>query len=37
MNALLRDGFLPYQFTYDQVTSSPVEVVATTARALGLG
>ena len=35
MNALLADGFLPYQFTYDQVTLSPLEVVAATRRALG--
>jgi len=35
-NALLRDGYLPYQFTYDQVTASPAEVVATTAGALEL-
>ena len=37
INALLTDGFLPYQFTYDQVTLSPAEVVATTRGALGLG
>jgi len=35
-NALLRNGYLPYQFTYDQVTASPAEVVATTAGALEL-
>ena len=37
MNALLGDGYLPYQFTYDQVIQSPVSVVTTTGRALGLG
>ena len=35
-NALLHDGYQPYQFTYDQVTASPADVVATTAAALEL-
>ncbi len=34
MNALLADGFQPFQFTYRQVTEHGDEVVATTARAL---
>lgn len=34
MNALLADGFQPFQFTYRQVTEQGDEVVSTTARAL---
>lgn len=34
VNALLADGFLPYQFTYQQVVGEPEYVVATTTRAL---
>ncbi len=34
MNALLRDGLLPYQFTYDQVVGEPASVVAQTRDAL---
>ncbi|MGH9133258.1 MAG: hypothetical protein ACRDZZ_04920 [Ilumatobacteraceae bacterium] len=34
LNALILDGFWPIQFTYDQVTNEPVEVVATTRHAL---
>lgn len=34
MNALLDDGFRPYQFTYDHVVAQPQEVVAGTKRAL---
>ena len=34
MNQLLLAGFLPYQFTYRQVVSSPADVVATIAAAL---
>lgn len=33
-NALLADGFLPFQFTYAQVVASPAEVVNITAAAL---
>lgn len=33
-NALLRDGYRPYQFTYGQVVSEPGYVVAETTRAL---
>ena len=36
MNALMLDGFLPFQFTYRQVTELPDQVVATTANALDL-
>ncbi len=35
-NALLAKGFLPYQFTYEQVTTGPALVLATTRQALGL-
>jgi hypothetical protein len=35
MNALLIGGFVPLQFTYDQVTASPAEVLDQTRRALG--
>jgi very-short-patch-repair endonuclease len=35
MNALLAEGCLPYQFTYDQVTRSPAAVIETTRHALG--
>jgi hypothetical protein len=34
MNALVADGFRPYQFTYDHVVTHPREVVAVTERAL---
>ena len=34
MDALLADGFSPYQFTYDHVVSDPGDVVAVTRRAL---
>ncbi|HYN31340.1 MAG TPA: DUF559 domain-containing protein, partial [Ilumatobacteraceae bacterium] len=34
MNALVADGFSPYQFTYDHVVSDPDDVVAVTRRAL---
>ena len=34
MNALLADGFSPYQFTYRQVVEEPSQVVAATSRAL---
>ena len=34
MNALLADGFCPYQFTYDHVVSDPGDVLAVTRRAL---
>ena len=34
MNALLDDGFRPYQFTYDHVVSDPDGVLAVTRRAL---
>ncbi len=34
MNALITDGFRPYQFTYEQIVHEPTEVVAVTARAL---
>ncbi len=34
MNALLADGFQPYQFTYDHVVSDPDDVLAVTRRAL---
>ncbi len=34
MNALLRDGLLPYQFTYDQVVDEPASVVAQTRDAM---
>lgn len=34
LNALVADGFRPYQFTFDQVTDAPDEVVATTRLAL---
>ena len=34
MNALLRDGLLPYQFTYDQIVGDPESVVAETRAAL---
>lgn len=34
MNALVADGYQPYQFTYRQVTEQPDEVVASTSRAL---
>ena len=33
-NALLADGFAPYQFTYGQIVSGADYVVATTRRAL---
>jgi hypothetical protein len=33
-NALLADGFLPYQFTYEQIVVSPAAVVNVTAAAL---
>jgi hypothetical protein len=36
LNALLADGFAPYQFTFDQVTSCADHVVATTRLALDL-
>lgn len=35
-NALLADGFRPYQFTYEHVVAQRDYVVTTTARALGL-
>ena len=35
-NALLADGFKPYQFTYQHVVAERDYVVGTTARALGL-
>jgi hypothetical protein len=35
MNALVISGFVPLQFTYDQVTTRPAEVVAHTRMALG--
>ncbi len=35
LNALLLDGFVPFQFTYDQVTTQPATVVAQTRAALG--
>lgn len=35
-NALLAEGFRPYQFTYDHVTTTPGWVIATTRAALGL-
>jgi hypothetical protein len=34
LNALVLDGFRPIQFTYDQVTNEPDEVIATTRLAL---
>lgn len=34
LNALIADGFSPYQFTFDQVTTEPETVVATTRQAL---
>lgn len=34
INALLGDGYLPYQFTYQQVTTACEWVTAQTARAL---
>lgn len=34
VNALVADGFAPYQFTYDQVTTDPGMVIATVRRAL---
>jgi hypothetical protein len=34
LNALVLDGFAPYQFTYDQVVSTPETVVATVRSAL---
>ncbi len=34
LNALLTDGFRPYQFTYDQVVQRPGEVLETVQRAL---
>ena len=34
LNALIADGLAPYQFTFDQVTEQPDEVIATTRRAL---
>lgn len=34
MNALLADGFLPFQFTYDQVVHSESDVVGTVCNAL---
>lgn len=34
MNALLADGFRPFQFTYTQVVEQPAEVVATLRQAL---
>jgi very-short-patch-repair endonuclease len=34
MNALLADGFQPFQFTYRQVTEQADQVMATTAQAL---
>ncbi len=34
MNALMLDGFTPFQFTYDQVVSEPGAVVATVRLAL---
>lgn len=36
MNALIADGYRPYQFTYRQVVSEFVNVIATVTRALGL-
>jgi hypothetical protein len=35
LNALLLDGYVPMQFTYDQVTTRPAEVLAQTRAALG--
>jgi hypothetical protein len=35
LNALLIDGYLPLQFTYDQVTTRAADVLAQTCRALG--
>ena len=35
LNALLIDGYVPMQFTYDQVTTRPADVVAQTRVALG--
>jgi hypothetical protein len=34
MNALVIGGFVPLQFTYDQVTTSPAEILAQTRAAL---
>lgn len=34
MNALVADGFEPYQFSYDQIVGEPIEVVDVTRRAL---
>jgi hypothetical protein len=34
LNALIADGFSPYQFTFDQVTGEPDVVVRTTRQAL---
>ena len=34
INALVADGFVPYQFTYDQVVNQPEHVVADTDAAL---
>ena len=36
LNALLLDGLLPMQFTYDQVTIQPAEVLATLRHALAI-
>ena len=33
-NALMRDGFRPFQFTYGQVVSEPGYVIGTTRQAL---
>lgn len=34
MNALLRDGLLPYQFSYDQIVGEPASVIEATSAAL---
>ena len=34
LNALIADGFLPYQFVYEAIVDSPHDVIATTAAAL---
>lgn len=34
VNALMTDGYTPYQFTYDQLADDPASVVATTINAL---
>jgi len=36
MNALVGDGFAPYQFTFEQVEEHPLATAHTVARALGI-